>query len=291
MPGPPFRKRSTYRSRNYRARPQRGAGNQGLGGTVPTSAAPGHPSSSLSLARGRLDGPGARPPVAEDAALPRLTPGQSQPTPRKPRPKSPPGPLPPPPRHTHTQSPARASVRVRGVRLDGERVGMDARGHVKRRRQRAGTRTSLRTPRQAAAGLGGRDQRRRDLESWIVEVGEYDRAGSLLKVTGLKGATVERGIRGRCPARGLRSWDAVPEPASGDTIAASWGCPAGCSVPPPQPQWNSPRPFRASAQAARPLRGVAPSSRLSRLQPTPRGGIHGPPPPRSPPPPSTEECS
>lgn len=84
------------------------------------------------------------------------------------------------------------------MRLDGGRGGDGTRGVTsKQRRQRAGARTSLRTPVLAAAGQGGRNCHQRDLGPRSLAVGEYDRGGPFLKVTGFKGA--ESGAWGSGP--------------------------------------------------------------------------------------------
>ena len=89
----------------------------------------------------------------------------------------------------------------------------------------------------------------------------------VLRVTGPRGADSGPGGSGpRQPTSGLRSGDPPPNaaPASGDTIASSWGFPAGRNVPPPRPQWNSPRP--------------SPGERLPRHPPVPpqRPGARAP---------------
>lgn len=163
---------------------------------------------------------------------------------------------------------------MRGVRLHGGRGEDGTRGVTsKRRRQRAGARTSLRTPRLEAAGQDGKDQHRRDLELRSFAVGEYAGVDPFLKVTGLKGAG--SGAWGRDQASSerpaVRGRPPYAAPASGYTIAASWGCPA---VPPPRPQWNSPRSSRrCSAASLVPLRGAGLRPRFPALAVRPRDGL------------------
>lgn len=101
-----------------------------------------------------------------------------------------------------------------GERLNGGRGGDGTRGVTsKRRRQRAGARTSLRTPRPAAAAKGGRDRSRRDWEPRSLAVGEYDRIIPRPEGHWPQGSRQRAGGFGaRSPARGLRAGDTLPTP-------------------------------------------------------------------------------
>lgn len=106
-------------------------------------------------------------------------------------------------------------------------------------------------------------------------VGEYARVDPFLKVTGLKGAGSGAWGRDQAPSErpAVRGRPPYAAPASGDTIAASWGCPA---VPPPRPQWNSPRPSRRrSAGSLVPQRGAGPRPRFPALVGPSRDGLLG----------------
>lgn len=253
----------------------RGAGDQGLERTATVSTRPAC---------------GSRPSLSgEDSAVP----GRSHP--REPTQRH----LPASPRPSGSPpSPARARREGAGREIRRrEGWGWERGVTSKQRRQRAGARTSLRTPGLAAAGQGRRRRHRRDLDPRSLAVGEYDRAAPFLKVTGLKGA--ESGAWGSGPGSPRRACG----PGTPSLRRAGvrrhhcrflgWPGPSGRSAPSAAVEQSLPHPPPQCLQPGPPTRRCAlfprpPGSGRFLLRWTPRGlpESQGRPPSSS-----AEECS
>lgn len=252
----------------------RGAGDQGLERTATVCSTRPAWGSRPSPSGGRLGRPRGLPPEVADAAPP---------------------PRFAPPLGVPAQPGARARREGAGREIRRrEGWGWERGVTSKQRRQRAGARTSLRTPGLAAAGQGRRRRHRRDLDPRSLAVGEYDRAAPFLKVTGLKGA--ESGAWGSGPGSPRRACGpGTPSLRRAGVRRHHCGF-LGLNVPPPRPQWNSPYLPHPPPQCLQPgprtrrcaLFPGPPGSGRFLLRWTPRGLPESQ---RRPPSSSAEECS